>query len=125
MWLYHMTKCAPFAKMAHFVFGGDPCLLSEMNNEFISYTYNKFYNKISSTSLNQWLPDKLDLCLELIIHSVSSGAIKEVELEGGNVIDRQLIWHHFKFESFCVFGFLDNFAFPTAGPGNLPRQMSI
>ena len=89
MWLYHMTKGAPFTEMACFVFGGDPRRLSEINDEFISYAYNKFYNKISGTSLSQWLPDKLDLCRCLIFSSILSGAIKEIELEGRNVID----WH--------------------------------
>jgi hypothetical protein len=70
--------------------------------------------------LNQWLPEKLELCCKLKIHSVSSSAIKEVELEGGNVIDWQWIWHHFQFESFCLFGFLYHFALPTAHPGNFP-----
>ncbi len=61
-----MTKGAPFTEMAHFVFGGDPCHLSEINNVFISYAYNSFFDKISGNSLSQWLPDKLDLCRELI-----------------------------------------------------------
>jgi len=81
-------------------------------------SYNTFFNKISGSSLNQWLPEKLDLCRELILNSVSDGAIKEIELEDGQVIDQQWILHHFEFDSFCVFGFLDNFALPTARPGN-------
>ena len=93
-----MTKGAPFTKMAGFVFGGNPCRLSEINYEFISYAYNKFYNKIAGTSLSQWLPNKLDLCHYLIFSSMSSGAIKEIELEDGNVIDWQWIRHHFEFE---------------------------
>jgi hypothetical protein len=42
VWLYTMTKGAPFTEMAHFVFGGDPRRLSEMNDEFFSYAHNKF-----------------------------------------------------------------------------------
>jgi hypothetical protein len=117
VWLYHMTKGAPFTEMARFVFGGDPRRLSEMNDLFISYAYNAFYNKISGTSLDQWLPDKLDLCRELILSSVASGAIEEIEFEDGQVIDRQWITHHFDFDSFRIFGFLDDFAMPTARPG--------
>ena len=111
-----MTKGAPFTEMARFVFGGDPRRLSEMNDLFISYAYNAFYNKISGTSLDQWLPDKLDLCRELILSSVASGTIEEIEFEDGQVIDRQWITHHFDFDSFRVFGFLDDFAMPTARP---------
>ncbi len=120
MWLYHMTKGVPFTKMAHFAFGGDPPRLSEISEEFISYAYNKFYDKISGTSLSQWIPNKLDLCRELICSIVSRGAIEEIELADGNVIDRQWIRHHFEFESFCVFGFLGDFTIPTAHPGNSP-----
>jgi len=117
--LYHMTKGAPFTEMARFVFGGDPRRLSEMNDLLISYAYNAFYNKISGTSLDQWLPDKLDLCRKLILSSVASGAIEEIEFEDGQVIDRQWITHHFDFDSFRVFGFLDDFAMPTACPAGL------
>jgi hypothetical protein len=118
VWLYHLTKGSPFTEMACFVFGGDPRRLSEMNDLFIAYSYNTFFNKISGTSLNQWLPDKLDLCCKLIFNSVSDGAIKEIEFEDGQVINQQWILHHFEFNSFCVFGFLDDFALPTACPGN-------
>jgi len=95
VWLYHMTKVVPFTEMAHFVFGGNPRRLSKMNDLFISYAYNTFDNKILGTSLDQWLPDKLDLCRELIFSSVADGAIKEIEFEDGQVIDRQWIKHHF------------------------------
>ena len=117
-----MTKGAAFTKMACFVFGQDPHRLTELHEEFISYAYKKFYNKISRTSLSQWIPNKLDLSRDLILSSVSSGSIKEIELVDGNVIDWQWIIHHFEFESFFVFGFLDSFALPTARPGNLPTQ---
>ncbi len=122
MWLYHMTKGVPFTGMARFVFCRDPRRLSKVKEEYISYTYNKFYNKISGTSLGQWIPNKLDLCRELICSIVLRGAIKEIELANGNVIDRQWIRHYFEFESFCVFGFLDDFAIPMVRPGNLPTR---
>jgi hypothetical protein len=105
--------------MACFVFGRDPCRLSDINDEFVSYAYNKFYNKLSGTSLSQWLPNKLGV---LILSSVLNGAIKEIELEDGNMIDWQWIRHHFEFESFRLFGFLNNFAMTPACPGNLPIQ---
>ncbi len=75
------------------------------------------------TSLNQWwLPEKLDVCQELIFNSVTTGAIKEIQFKDGQVVDRQWILHHFEYDSFCVFGFLDNFALPTAHPCNLVTQ---
>jgi hypothetical protein len=118
VYLYHLTKGTPFTKMACFVFGGDPRRLSEMNNSLIHHAYNTFYYKISGTSLNQWLPERLDVCQELIFNSVATGSIKEVQFEDSQVVDRQWILHHFEYDSFRVFGFLDDFAHPTARPGN-------
>jgi hypothetical protein len=37
---------------------------------------------------------------------------------GGEVVDRRWILHHFNFDSFCNFGFLHDFAIPTARPGS-------
>ena len=122
VYLYHITKGTPFTEMARFVFGGDPHRLSEMNDMFIHYAYNTLYNKISGTSLNQWLPDKSVICQELIFNSVTTGAIEEIQFEEGQVVDRQWILHHFDYDSFRVFGFLDNFALPTARPGNSANQ---
>ena len=99
VYLYHITKGTPFTEMARFVFGGDPRRLSEMNDMFIHYAYNTFYNKISGTSLNHWLPDKLDVCRELIFNSVTTGAIEEIQFEDCQVVDRQWILHHFEYDS--------------------------
>ena len=38
------------------------------------------------------------------------------------MVDQQWILHHFEYDSFLFFGFLDNFALPTARPGNLATQ---
>jgi hypothetical protein len=75
--------------MAFFIFGGNPRRLSEMNDSLIHHAYNTFYNKISGTSLNQWLPERLDVCRELIFNSVATGAIKEVQFKDGQVVDQQ------------------------------------
>ncbi len=118
VYLYNLTKGTPFTKMAHFVFGGNPRCLSEMNNLLSHHVCNTFYDKILGTSLNQWLPEKLDVCWELIFNSVAAGAFKEVQFKDGQVVDRQWIFHHLEYDFFCVFGFLDNFALPTACRGN-------
>jgi hypothetical protein len=49
---------------------------------------------------------------------LSSDAIKEVEFLEGQVIDSRWIVHHFHFDNVCIFGFLDDFAMPTARPGS-------
>ena len=112
-------KGTPFTEMALFAFGGKPRRLSEMNAIFISYCYYTFYNKISGCSLDQWIPNWLHMCRQLICDALSSDAIKEVEFHEGRVVDRRWILHHFDFRSFRIFGFLDDFAMPTACPGDL------
>jgi len=104
VYLYHLTKGAPFTEMARFVFGGDPRRLSEMNNLFISHAYYSFYNKISGSSLDQWVPSSLNTCRRLIYDALSSDAIEEVEFEDGEVVDRRWILHHFDFSLVQLLG---------------------
>jgi hypothetical protein len=118
IYLYHLTKGTPFTEMARFVFGGDPHHLSEMNILFINHRYTTLYNKISGYSMNQWIPHSLHTCRRLIYDALSSDAIKEVEFMDGQVVDRRWILQHFDFDCFCFFGFLDDFAMPTACPGS-------
>jgi hypothetical protein len=118
IYLYHLTKGMPFMEMARFVFGGDSRHLLEMNTLFIYHCYTTFYNKISGYSMNQWILHTLHTCWWLIYDELSSDAIKEVEFMDGQVLDRQWILHHFDFDCSCIFGFLDDFAMPTACPGS-------
>jgi hypothetical protein len=85
---------------------------------FINHGYTTLYNKISGYSMNQWIPRSMDTCRRLIYDALSSDAIKEVEIMEGQVVDRWWILHHFDFDSFCIFGFLDDFAMPTACSGS-------
>ena len=75
IYLYHVIKGSPFTEMARFIFGGDPRRLSEANILFINHGHNTFFNKISGTSMEQWLPRDLDLCQQLIYDDLMSGAI--------------------------------------------------
>ena len=118
VYLYHLTKGTPFTEMARFIFGGDPRRLSEMNRLFINHLYFTFYNKISGDSMSHWIPRSLHACRRLIYDALSSDAIEEVEYLNGELVDRRWILHHFQFDSFCIFGFLDDFAMPTARPGS-------
>jgi hypothetical protein len=47
-----------------------------------------------------------------------SDAIEVVEFLEGQVTDSRWIVHHFNFDIFFIFGFLDDFAMPTARPGS-------
>lgn len=128
VFLYHLTQGAPFVTMANDYFGGDPRYLSLMFEVMIDHLYITFYNKISGTSLSQWIPEHVDLCRALIHGRLSDGALEETVLRDGEVVDRELIRHHFEFDSFRLFGFLDDFAIPTARPsqhGRLDTQRAF
>lgn len=123
IFLYHMEQGTPLTAMARNTFGGDPRCLSKMMDEMIEHLYLTFYNKISGTSLDQWIPRYLDRCRELIHNAISDGAIWETEYINGEVVNEAWILHHFEFQTFRIFGFLDDFALPTARPGNEARRL--
>ena len=123
IFLFHTMKGVPFVDMARHTFGGDPRRFSDMNTLMINHLYMMFYHKISGTSLDQWIPAYVHRCRALIHNALSDGAIEAVDYENGEVIDRRLIVHHFDFESFRPFGFLDDFCIPTARPGNRAQRM--
>ncbi len=85
------------------------------------HLYNLFYNKISGTSLGQWISSQIHLCQQLIHNALSNGAIQESIFEDGEVVDRAWILHHFDLDTFQPFGFLDDFGIPTARPGDAPN----
>lgn len=120
--LYHMIKGTPFTEMARHTCGGDPREFSKMYCLMIDHLYLTFYNKISGTSMEQWIPIHLNRCRSLIYNALSDGALEETDYWNGEVVDRRWILHHFHFDSFRPFGFLDDFAIPTAAPGIWARR---
>ena len=74
--------------------------------------------------MDQWIPLHPDICHRLIYDALSDGALEEVEFVNGEVADQRWILHHFNLESFCPFGFLDDFAISTACPGSWARRVN-
>ena len=68
------------------------------------------------------MPRDLDLCWELIYDDLMSSAIEEVKFENRQEVDREWILQRFDFETFQVFGFLDDFGMLTACPGDTARR---
>ena len=122
--LFHMIRGSPFTEMARQIFGGDPRHLSLMFDLMVTHLYITFYNKISGTSLDQWIPTHVNRCRRLIYDSLSDGALEVIRLENGEVVDRRWILHHFQFDSFRPFGFLDDFGIETARPGGWARRLN-
>ena len=122
--MYHLTKGAPFTEMARNVFGGDPRAMSPMFEMMIEHLYSAFYNKISGTSLDQWLPRYVHRCRGLIHDALSDTAIFEEEYFNGEVVDQRWIVHHFEMASFRPFAFVDDFAIPTARPATTASRVN-
>jgi hypothetical protein len=122
--MYHLCKGVPFTVMAQDHFGGDPRDFSKMVELMIDYLYDTCYNKISGTSLDQWLPVYLDNCRQFIFDALGNGAIWEVQYDGnGDIIDENWIFHHFEYDSIHIFGFLDDMACQTSRPGTSARLL--
>ncbi len=100
--------------MAQYTFGGDAHDFSKMFDLMICHLCCTFYIKISGTTLSQWIPDHLHQCCQLIFDALSSEAIEETEYMNGEVVQESIIKHHFELNSFHPFGFLDDYAIPTA-----------
>ena len=118
IFLFHLIKGTTYTEMARHTFGGDPRTFSRMFDVMVDHLYFKFYNKISGISLDQWIPRYLETCRSLIHNSLANGALYEREYENGELVDETYIEHHFDFDTFRIFGFLDDVALPTARPSS-------
>lgn len=116
--LYYMIKGIPFTSMARNTFGGDPRRFSDMFGLMIDHLYITFYHKISGDSMRQWMPRYLDRCRALIHNALSDGVLWEAQYLDGEIINEEWILHHFDYDSFRVFGFMDDMAIETARPGD-------
>ena len=80
--MFHVRKgmsFTAFTEMVRYVIGGDPRQLLVMFDLVNEHLYSKFYNKMSGTSLSQWLPRYVHRCRRLIHNALSDGAIHERE----------------------------------------------
>ena len=77
--MFHLTKGSPFTDMSR-TFGGDPRDYSIMHDLMIRHLYYTFYNKISGKSIQQWIPNHINQCWQLIFDKLSSGAIEETKM---------------------------------------------
>ena len=120
--LYHMVKGVPFTAMARHTFGGDPRRMSDMFRLTINHLYFTFYNKISGTSLEQWIPRHVHLCRRLIHNALSQGMLRERTYVNGVLVDEAFIRHHFDFDTFRIFSFLDDYAMAAARVADSVRR---
>ena len=125
IFLFHLIQGTPYTKMARHTFGGDPRSFSLMFDMVANHLYFTFYNKITGTSLSQWLPRQLDTCRRLVHNALCDTAILETEYVNGEEVDHRWIRHHFDFESFRIFGFMDDYKISSARPQNVWRTLRV
>ena len=122
IFLYRIRQGTPCTHMARHTFGGDPRRFSPMFDVMLDHLYKTFYNKISGRSMEQWIPRHLDRCRGLIYNSLHRGAVARDEYFNGQLVTRELIFHHFDYDTFRPFGFLDDKQHSTARPGDSARR---
>ena len=98
-------------QMSLFYFGGDPRRFSYSIRAIGKYLFTTFYHKISGNSMQQWV-NKIDDFRETIWRKVSAGGT--IEIDG---VNETLVTLDMPFDSFRVFGFLDDTGFRTTAPG--------
>ena len=118
IFLFHLVKGRPYTEMARHTFGGDPRRFSTMFNLMVDHLYFTFYNKISGTSMDQWVPRYLERCRMLIYTALGNSALYEREYVDGELVDESWIYHYWDYATFRPFGFLDDVALPSARPGS-------
>ena len=115
--LFHMVKGTTWIDMSQQYFGGNPRYFSWMHDAMIDHLYNTFYHKISGGSLEQWIPQYVDQCRQLIHAKLTNGVIQEEHYVNGQLVNSEWIRLNFDIRRFRVVGFLDDLALETATPG--------
>ena len=97
-------------------FGGDPRRFTYSIRIMTNHIYDNFYHKISGDSLRQWVPDITGFRFD-IWHKVTNGiSVEQSRSESSNNPTRYITLQ-IPYESFRIFGFLDDTGFWTSTPG--------
>ena len=67
-------------------------------------------------SMSQWIPLYVHRCQQWIHSALGDGGIFQQEFRVRKVVEESWILHNFDFNTFCIFGFLNNFALRTGRP---------
>ena len=86
------------------------------------HLHTKFYDKTAGTSLSQWLPRYVHRCWRLVHSALSDGAIHETKYIDGELVNERWISLNYNYDTFHTFGFLDDYALPTATLANVRRR---
>lgn len=111
IYLYHIRTGTAYTRMANTVFGGDPRKITWYIREILDHLHDTFYHKISGDSMSQWLPLIDDFC-EAIHNKLLDGIVRETRSDGTE-IDFEV---YIPFETFRIFGWLDDTDMQTTRP---------
>ena len=100
IYMYHMNKGTPFTSIALHTLGGDPRQLSPIFEAMVDHVYFTFYNKISGTSLDQWIPRYVHRGRKIVHDTLPDGALFERQYVDGELVDEAWIVHQFDFDTF-------------------------
>ena len=98
-------------QMSLFYFGGDPRRFSYSIRCIGEYIYRKFYHQISGNSMKQWVSNIHDF-RSCIWTKITGGVTIETTRNAESLVTLQI-----PFDTFRIFGFLDDTGFRTTATG--------
>jgi hypothetical protein len=119
-YLYHIRKGATKLQMAR-QFGGDPRTFTYVMRLMTNHLYTNFYHKISGNSMRMWRDHIRDFRFAIWDRLRSGATLQESVLEP-DIGNQQHIFLDIPFESFRIFGFLDDTGIRTNAPGIEARR---
>ena len=102
-------------------FGGDPRRFTNTIRAITNYIYVTFYHKISGDSMTQWL-SSIDTFREAIWRKIVTGGTIESSTNNSGDTDT-LIHIDIPFNTFRIFGMVDDTGFRTSAPGIEARRV--
>ena len=118
-YLYWNRKGGTKLEMSRNMFGGDSRRFTYSIRYISDHLYKTFYHKVSGDSMRMWVPH-IESFRRAIWHKLVTGATIE---EDGRSGDRRQITLDIPFETFRIFGFIDDTGFRTTAPGREARRV--
>ena len=112
-----IRKGHTFIELASFIFGGDSRDFSYMMRCAVKHIYTIFYHEISGCSISYWIWYLRQFLLAIYNRLTSMPRFWEIMIHPKIYGPMDL-----SFESFRIFGFMDDVAFLMCRPGDSPRR---
>ena len=111
VFLNHLRTGTSFTLMAAHIFGGDPRVFTHYVRAIVNHLYSLFYHKITGDSMSLWI-DEIDEFREATWDKMLSGMVNERDRHGNE--DNWEV--HVPFDTFRIFGWLDDTDMETNRP---------